>query len=76
MGAQEVEQFLNYPAVKGRVASSTQNHALSAILFMYNEVLNIELPLINDVTRAKRPDKIPFEQRGTGRHQPIGSDAG
>jgi integron integrase len=59
MGAQEVEQFLTYLAVNGRVASSTQNQALSAILFMYKEVLNIELPSINNVTRAKRPEKLP-----------------
>jgi hypothetical protein len=37
MGTQEVEQFLTYLAVNGRVASSTQNQALSAILFMYKE---------------------------------------
>jgi len=60
MGAQEVEQFLTYLAVKGRVASSTQNQALSAILFMYNEVLKIELPWLKDVTRAKRSGKIPL----------------
>ena len=60
MGAQEVEQFLTYLAVDGRVASSTQNQALSAILFMYKEVLKIELPWLNDVTRAKRGEKIPL----------------
>jgi integron integrase len=60
MGTQEVEQFLTYLAVNGRVASSTQNQALSAILFMYKEVLRIELPWLNDVTRAKRPEKIPL----------------
>ena len=60
MGTQEVEQFLTYLAVNGRVASSTQNQALSAILFMYKEVLKIELPWLSDVTRAKRPEKIPL----------------
>ena len=60
MGAKEVEQFLTYLAVKGRVASSTQNQALSAILFMYKEVLKIELPWLEDVTRAKRPERIPL----------------
>jgi len=60
MGTQQVEQFLTYLAVNGRVASSTQNQALSAILFMYKEVLGIELPWLNDVTRAKRPEKIPL----------------
>jgi site-specific recombinase XerD len=60
MGAQEVEQFLTHLAVKGRVASSTQNQAFSAILFMYKEVLKIELPWLKDVTRAKRSEKIPL----------------
>ena len=60
MGTLQVEQFLTYLAVNGRVASSTQNQALSAILFMYKEVLGIELPWLNDVTRAKRPEKIPL----------------
>ena len=60
MGTQQVEQFLTYLAVNGRVASSTQNQALSAILFMYKEVLGIELPWLNGVTRAKRPEKIPL----------------
>ena len=43
MGTQEVEQFLTYLAVNGRVASSTQNQALSAILFIYNEKYNVRL---------------------------------
>ena len=60
LGAQEVEQFLTHLAVNGRVAPSTQNQALSAILFMYNEVLKIELPWLNNVTRAKRGEKIPL----------------
>ena len=60
MGAKEVEQFLTYLAVENRVASSTQNQALSAILFMYKEVLNIELPWLVGLTRAKRPEKVPL----------------
>lgn len=60
MGAPEVEQFLTYLAVNGRVASSTQNQALSAIIFMYKEVLKIELSWLNDVTRAKRPETTPL----------------
>ena len=47
VGTQEVEQFLTYLAVNGRVASSTQNQALSAILFMYKEVLKIEFGYSN-----------------------------
>jgi len=60
MGTKEVEQFLTYLAVNGRVASSTQNQARSAILFMYKEVLKIDLPWLNDVTRAKRSEKVPL----------------
>ncbi len=60
MGAKEVEQFLTYLAVENRVASSTQNQALSAILFMYKELLNIELPWLVGLTRAKRPEKVPL----------------
>ena len=60
MGTKEVEQFLTYLAVNGRVASSTQNQAFSAILFMYKEVLKIDLPWFNDVTRAKRSEKVPL----------------
>ncbi len=59
MGAAEVEQFLTHLAVKLRVASSTQNQALSAILFLYKQVLGIELPWLNNVTRAKRPKRLP-----------------
>ena len=66
MGTKEVEQFLTYLAVSGRVASSTQNQALSAILFMYKEVLKIELPWLNDVTRAKRSERIPSVQELMG----------
>ena len=57
--AAEVEQFLTHLAVNLRVASSTQNQALSAILFLYKQILGIELPWLNNVTRAKRPEKLP-----------------
>ena len=60
MGKSEVEQFLTFLAVKKKIASSTQNQALSAILFMYKEVLGHELPWLNNVTRAKKPEKLPI----------------
>ena len=60
MGKSEVEQFLTFLAVKNKVASSTQNQALSAILFMYKEVLENELPWLNNVTRAKKSEKVPI----------------
>ncbi|MDP2883290.1 MAG: integron integrase [Azonexus sp.] len=59
MGAVEVEAFLTHLAVKGRVAASTQNQALSALLFLYREVLGINLPWLNGVVRAKQPQRLP-----------------
>jgi integron integrase len=58
MGASEVEAFLSHLAVKERVAASTQNQALAALLFLYKQVLLQELPLLNAV-RAKRPQRLP-----------------
>jgi integron integrase len=59
MGAPDVERFLSSLAVDGQVAASTQNQALSALLFLYKEVLGIELPWMEEVTRAKRPRRLP-----------------
>jgi integron integrase len=59
MGAAEVEAFLSHLATAGRVSPSTQNQALSALLFLYREVLEIELPWLDGVVRAKRPKHIP-----------------
>ena len=47
MGAAEVEAFLTCLAVQGRVAASTQNQALNALLFLYREVLDVELPWLD-----------------------------
>jgi hypothetical protein len=46
MGGREVEAFLTHLAVEGHVAASTQNQALAALLFLYQKVLDIELPLV------------------------------
>jgi integron integrase len=59
MGAAEVEAFLTHLAVEGSVAASTQNQALSALLFLYREVLQIELPWLDNVVRAKQPQRLP-----------------
>ncbi len=59
LGAHEVEKFLTDLAVRGNVAASTQNQALSALIFLYREVLNLELPWMESVTRAKRPQRLP-----------------
>ena len=59
MGAAEVEAFLSRLATQADVAASTQNQALSALLFLYREVLQIDLPWMESVVRAKRPQRIP-----------------
>lgn len=59
MGGPEVEVFLTYLAVRGQVAASTQNQALSALLFLYRQVLGVDLPWMENVVRAKRPKRLP-----------------
>jgi integron integrase len=59
MGAEEVTQFLSDLAVNHHVAASTQNQALSAILFLYQEVLKQEIRWLKGVVRAKKPRKLP-----------------
>ena len=59
LGLVEIEAFLSALAVRDDVAASTQNQALSALLFLYKEVLGMELPWIGSVTRAKRPKRLP-----------------
>ena len=59
MGAPEVEAFLTYLAVVRKVSASTQNQALSAILFLYRELLKTELPWLDNVVKAKRPQRMP-----------------
>lgn len=60
MGEPEVSAFLSYLATDRNVASSTQNQALAALLFLYSQVLNVDLPWLKEVTRAKRPVRLPF----------------
>ena len=59
LGGAEVEAFLTRLAVEGRVAASTQGQALSAILFLYREVLGAQLPWMEGVVRAKRARRLP-----------------
>ncbi len=59
MGAVEVEAFLTHLAVAGRVAASTQNQAKSALLFLYREVLALELPWLDNIQRARAPKRLP-----------------
>ena len=59
MGADEIRQYLSYLANVRQVAASTQNQALAALLFLYREVLQVELPFIDGIERAKRPVRVP-----------------
>lgn len=54
-----VEAFLSRLASEDRVAPSTQNQALSALLFLYREVLSIRLPWMDNMVRAKRQRRLP-----------------
>lgn len=59
MGGDEVAAFLSRLATEDKVAPATQNQALAALLFLYREVLRMELPWLQDVVRAKRPKRLP-----------------
>jgi integron integrase len=59
MGAPEMEQFLNYLAVQKKVAASTQNQALSALVFLYREVLRKDFEWMENLERAKKPARLP-----------------
>jgi integron integrase len=59
MAAPEIEAFLAYLATARKVTASTQNQALSALLFLYKGVLNVELPWLDNLTRAKRSEHLP-----------------
>ncbi len=59
MGAAEITQFLSALAIQRNVAASTQNQALSALLFLYREVLEQELPWLDEIVRAKSPERVP-----------------
>src|SRR5438094_1298706 len=59
MGAAEVSEFLTHLARDGNVSASTQNQALSALLFLYKQVLKEEIGWLEDVQRAKKPTRLP-----------------
>ena len=59
LGGLAVEAFLSRLATKDQVSASTQNQALSALLFLYREVLSIDLPWMENVVRAKQSRKLP-----------------
>jgi integrase len=59
MGKPEVEAFLSFLANAGRVAISTHRQAFSALLFLYREVLGVELPWLSEMGRPKIPKRLP-----------------
>ena len=63
LGAAEVTAFLSDLAVRRHVSASTQNQALSALLFLYGEVLQTDLPWLHDLVRARRPARLPVVLR-------------
>lgn len=59
MGAREVTQFLSHLATERDVAAATQQQALSALLFLYKAVLEVDLPWLDDLVRPKKPARLP-----------------
>lgn len=59
MGATEVEAYLSHLATARDVAAGTQNQAMHAILFLYKQVLGIDLPWLDGITRAKPSKRLP-----------------
>lgn len=59
LGPAHVEAFLTHLAVNRKVASATQSQALNALLFLYRRVLEVELPWLDRVVRAKKPARLP-----------------
>jgi integron integrase len=59
LGATEIGAFLSHLAVEHHVAASTQNQALSALLFLYREVLGTPVEWVSDISWAKRPRRVP-----------------
>lgn len=59
MGSQEINQFLSFLACEKKVAASTQNQALNAILFLYRYVLDMEIEIGDKFVRAKKTKHVP-----------------
>lgn len=59
MGVSEIEAFLSHLAVARQVSASTQTQARSALLFLYSQVFQIELPWLDGVVKAKQPQRLP-----------------
>jgi integron integrase len=59
MGPAEVQAFLSHLAVRDHVSASTQDQALSALLFLYRQIFGREIGLLDELVRAKRPQRLP-----------------
>lgn len=59
LGKPQIEAFLSHLAVNRVVSASTQNQALSALLFLYRDIYGAEFPWLDDVVRARRPLRLP-----------------
>ena len=59
MAEREINAFLTHLAINKKVSASTQNQALSALLFLYRHVLNREVGELGEVARARRPKRLP-----------------
>jgi len=59
MGDVEINAFLSHLATEGRVAAATQNQALAALLFLYQEVLDLRVPWLECLVRARKPERLP-----------------
>jgi integron integrase len=60
MSGPEITRYLNHLAVERRVSASTQNQALAAILVLYRQVLEVDLPWLDNVVRARAPQRVPI----------------
>ncbi len=59
LGEAEVTAFLNHPGSQRNVSASTQNQALAALLFLYKNVIGVDLPWLDGLARARRPERLP-----------------
>ena len=59
MGDVEINAFLSHLATEGHVAASTQNQALAALLFLYQDVLRMRVPWLECLVRARKPERLP-----------------
>jgi site-specific recombinase XerD len=71
MGEKEITEFLSHLAVEKNVAASTQNQAFSALLFLYQQILERKLDFIDNVQRVTRPAKLPVVLTRPARRAPF-----